>query len=227
MGSTVDINDIGMTAFFIAHFRDAEGRREDALFEDPYSRWFVPDEAKAYDRRFAELCPEFETLIRCRFLVFRELVRAEIEKGVRQVVSVGAGFEMRPAIFRNEGVKFFDVDQPAVVRYKRQVLEREGVEPWPAVACNYLEVNLPERLREAGFYPRQASLFVWEGNTTYLPWDLIFGFLNQLSEHLPAFLIGFDYMSAKIIDRSTGVDSVTRTFRLFLGAVHAVHHGLR
>ena len=215
MGNTVDINDIGMTAFFIAYFRDAEGKREDALFDDPYSGWFVPDAAKAHAQRFAELCPEFETLIRCRFLVFRDLVRSEIEKGVRQVVSVGAGFEMRPAIFETEGVVFFDVDQPEVVEYKRQVLERERIEPWPAISCNYLEVNLPERLQDAGFDTGLPSLFVWEGNTMYLSQDLIFGFLNQLAEHLPSFSIGFDYMSNKVINRSSGVDSVTRTFDYF------------
>ena len=49
----------------------------------------------------------------------------------------------------------------------------------------------------------------------YLSQDLIFGFLNQLAEHLPSFSIGFDYMSTKIINRSSGVDSVTRTFDYF------------
>ena len=216
--NTIDINDInniGMTAFFIAYFRDAEGKRGDALFEDPYSGSFVPDEVKTYAQRFAELCPEFETLIRCRFLVFRDLVRREIDRGVKQVVSVGAGFEMCPAIFETEGVVFYDVDQPEIVEYKRQVLVREGLEPWPAISCNYLEVNLPERLQDAGFDPSLPSLFVWEGNTMYLSQELVFGFLNQLAEHLPSFSIGFDYMSTKIINRSSGVDSVTRTFDYF------------
>ena len=215
MPTTVDINDVGMTAFFIAYFRDAERKREDSLFDDPYSQWFVPDEVKPYAQRFAEICPEFETLIRCRLLVFRELVRTEIEQGAKQVVSVGAGFDMRPAIFRTEGVAFFDVDQPTVVQYKREMLEQRGMEPWPAIPCNYLEVNLPLRLQEVGFDPHLPSLFIWEGNTMYLPRDLILGFLNQLAAHLSVFTIGFDYMSTKVINRSSGVDSVTCTFDYF------------
>ena len=151
MPRTLDINDVGMTAFFIAYFRDAEHKRRDSLFDDPYSRWFVTDEIRPYAEKFAELCPEFETLIRCRLLFFRELVRTQIENGVKQVVSVGAGFDTRPAIFRTEGVTFFDVDQPEVVRHKRQTLAQHGLEPWPAIACNYLEVNLPAKIAGSGF----------------------------------------------------------------------------
>ena len=215
MTTTVNINDVGMTAFFIAWFRDAERNRPDSLFDDPFSQWFVPDEIKPSAQRFAEICPEFDDLIRCRLLVFRELVKAEIEKGTKQIVSVGAGFDMRPAIFPTNGVTFFDVDQPAVVQYKREMLERHGLESWPAVPCNYLHVNLPDELRKAGFDPNLPSLFIWEGNTMYLPEDLISEFLNQLARQLPAFTIAFDYMSTKVINRTSGVASVTRAFDYF------------
>ena len=49
----------------------------------------------------------------------------------------------------------------------------------------------------------------------YLPRNLIFEFLNQLSDGLPRFTIAFDYMSTKVIDGSSGVDSVTRAFDYF------------
>ncbi len=215
MTTTVDINDVGMTAFFIAWFRDAERTRRDSLFYDPYSRWFVPDEVKPAARRFAELCPEFDDLIRCRLLFFRELVRAEVTKGTGQIVSVGSGFDTRPAIFQTDGVTFFDVDQPAVIKYKRETLERIGLRPWPSLPCDYLDVNLPEKLQEVGFDPDLPSLFIWEGNTMYLPRNLIFGFLTQLATQLPAFTIAFDYMSERVIDGTSGVASVTRAFDYF------------
>ena len=211
----MDINDVGLTAFFIAYFRAAERHRDDPRFDDPYSQWFVADEVKPHAERFAELCPEFETLIRCRLLFFRELVRTQIQNGVRQVVSVGAGFDTSPAIFRTECVTFFDVDQPAVVQYKRDTLKRHGLEPWPAIPCDYLEVNLPQRLREAGFDADQPALFIWEGNTMYLPGDLIFGFLNQLATHLQTFTIAFDYMSTRVVNRSGDVDNVNAVFGYF------------
>lgn len=215
MVTTVDINDVGMTAFFIAWFRDAERYRPDSLFDDPYSQWFVPDEVKPAAQRFAEVCPEFDHLIRCRLLFFRELVKASIAKGTRQIVSVGSGFDTRPAIFGAEGVTFFDVDQPAVVQYKGEILDRCGLQRWPAVSCNYLDVNLPQKLQEAGFDPQLPSLFIWEGNTMYLPQDLILDFLNQLAAQLPTFTIAFDYMSTSVIHGTSGVDSVTAAFDYF------------
>ena len=215
MTAIVDINDVGMTAFFIAWFRDAERNRPDSLFNDPYSQWFVPDEIKPAARRFAELCPEFDDLIRCRLLFFQELVRAEIAKGTRQIVSVGSGFDTRPAIFRADGVTFYDVDQPAVVQYKRRVLENHGIQPWPSVPCDYLDVDLPEKLQDVGFDPDLRSLFIWEGNTMYLPRDLIFGFLRDLAAQLPAFTIAFDYKHTSVIDRTSGIPSVTRVFDYF------------
>ena len=215
MTATVDINDVGMTAFFIAWFRDAERNRPDSLFNDPYSQWFVPDELKPSARRFSELCPEFDDLIRCRLLFFRELVKAEIAKGTPQIVSVGAGFDTRPAIFRADGITFFDVDQPAVLHHKREILESHGLEAWPAVPCNYLDVNLPDKLREAGFDPHVPSLFIWEGNTMYLPRESIFEFINQLAGQIRGFSVAFDYMSNHVINGTSGVPSVTRAFDYF------------
>ncbi len=210
-----DINNVGMTAFFIAHFRDAEGNRPDSLFCDPCSRYFVPDEVRPFAQRFAELCPGFETLIRCRLLLFRELVRREIAAGTRQIVSVGAGFDTRPITFATEGVAFFDVDQPAVIEYKRRTLRERGIASWPAIRCDYLDVNLPERLADIGFDPNEPSLFIWEGNTMYLPRDLIFKFLNGLADGLTTFKIGFDYVPHSVIDGTTGNADMTRAFGFF------------
>ena len=215
MTATRDINNVGMTAFFIAHFRDAEGNRPDSMFSDPYSRYFVPDEVRPFAQRFAELCPEFETLIRFRLLVFRELVRREIAAGARQIVSVGAGFDTRPITFAMEGVSFFDVDQPAVIEHKRRVLKKHGIAPWPAIRCDYLDVNLPDRLADLGFDPDVPSLFIWEGNTMYLPKDLVFGFLNQLAGGVNTFNIGFDYVLGSVIDGTTGNAGLTRAFEYF------------
>ena len=49
----------------------------------------------------------------------------------------------------------------------------------------------------------------------YLPRDLIFGFLDQLAEGLPAFSIAFDYMSTRVIEGTSGVESVTKAFDYF------------
>ncbi len=108
-----------------------------------------------------------------------------------------------------EGVVFYDVDQPAVLSFKQIVLKGHGVTPCASIPCNYLEADLPAMLVEAGLDPDQPILFIWEGNTMYLPVELIFGFLNQLCSKLPRFSIAFDYLSKQIIDRTSGIQEVT------------------
>ena len=53
---------------------------------------------------------------------------------------------MRSQIFRAEGVRFCDVDQPAVLEFKRKILETRGVSPCTPIPGNYLELDLPGKL---------------------------------------------------------------------------------
>ena len=49
----------------------------------------------------------------------------------------------------------------------------------------------------------------------YLPKNRIFGFLDQLAEELTNFSIAFDYMSAAVVNRSSGVATVDAVFAYF------------
>ena len=206
-----DINEVGATAFFIAGIREQEKDREHPLFRDPYAEWFVNDDVRAKVRHvFADL-PEGLELVRYRSALFDEITHNEIANGMRQVVILGAGFDMRPQIFQSEGVRFCDVDQPAVLAFKSRLLEARGVTPSAGIPCNYLEVDLAAKLAEVGFDLDAPMLIIWEGNTMYLPEDLIYGFLNRLRDGIRSFRIAFDFFDRRIIDRSTGDDRVTAT----------------
>ena len=211
----MDINDIGTTAFVIAYFRAQEEKRADPLFRDPYAQWFLYDEIMEKARETEEIFPEIREIIRHRTHTFNNFVEQEIGNGVEQVVIVGAGFDMRPVIFRADGVSFYDVDQTAVLAYKRDILQQHGIEPWTAVPCNYVDVNLPETLAAAGCDPGKRTLFLWEGNTMYLPHDVIAAFLKQLREGFESFGITFDYFSNKVITRDTGVESMSKLTDFF------------
>lgn len=211
----IDINEVGVTAFIIAYFRALEQKQPCQLFDDPYAEWFLPDEMREKAKQFHALIPEAGEMIRYRICYFHDFLRREIQNGVKQVVTIGAGFDMRPVIFDTEGVTFYEVDQPAVMQYKRQVLEQHGIPPCTGVLCNYLEVNLAEKLAETGFDLGAPSLFIWEGNTMYLPPERIYEFLKQLCEGVASFHISFDYLSPKVINRTGGIEGVTRAADFF------------
>lgn len=210
-----DINEVGSTAFFIAGIREKEKHQERPLFEDPYAEFFVTDEVREQVRKVFAVLPDGMELVRYRSFLFDDIVRREIGNGMQQIVVLGAGFDMRPMMFQTDGVRFCDVDQPAVLAFKRKVLESRGLTPCAAIPCNYLEVDLPGKLAEVGFDLDTPLLFVWEGNTMYLPEGLVHGFLSGLSGRIPSFKIAFDYFSRQVIDRTSGNDGVTAVTDMF------------
>ena len=198
---TVDINEVGTTAFVIACFRAMEKDKPQPLFEDPYADWFVNDQAMGMARQLATAVPESASMLRFRTRFFNRFVQRGIAEGARQVVSLGAGLDMRAQLFAAPGVTHYEVDQGAVVEYKRGVLREHGITPTPSLPYNYLEVDLPAKLVEAGFDPDVPTVIVWEGNTMYLPTETIFPFLNRLCEGISSFRIGFDYFAEDLQKR--------------------------
>ena len=146
-----------------------EKEQEHKLFDDPYAAWFVNEEIGKKVQEQIEVFPPAKELVRYRVCAMSEIVERGIADGVKQIVSLGAGFDMRAHIFETQGVRFCDVDQPAVLQFKRKVLEAGGVTPCAGIECNYLEVDLPRELGQAGFDLEAPILLIWEGNTMYLP----------------------------------------------------------
>ena len=185
------------------------------MFKDPYAEWFVNDDIRQKVRQVFAVLPEGMELVRYRSCLFDDITRREIENGMPQIVILGSGFDMRPLVFQTEGVHFCDVDQPAVLAFKGKVLESHGVTPCVGIPCNYLEVDLPAKLEEAGLDLDAPILFIWEGNTMYLPEELIYGFLGRLSSRIRSFKIAFDFFARSVIDRTTGDEHITATTDAF------------
>lgn len=197
----IHINEIGTTAFVIASIRAMEPDQSHPLFNDPYAEWFSNERALAAVRQVDAAFPPSSTLIRFRTRYLNRFVERRIEAGARQVVLLGGGFDMRAHILAKADVSFFEVDQRAVLDFKRKVLAQHGIEQPPSVYGNYLEVDVPRGLARVGFDPELSTLIVWEGNTFYLPPYRIMPFLNRLAWAMPTFQIAFDYFSADLQNR--------------------------
>ncbi len=211
----MDINEIGATAFVISCMRAMEKDQEHKLFDDPYAALFVNEAIEEKVQELIRVFPPSVELVRYRVRVMSEIVERGIADGMKQIVSLGAGFDMRSHIYRTDGVRFCDVDQPAVLQFKNKVLEAGGVTPSPGIECNYLEVDLPRELKKAGFDLEAPILFIWEGNTMYLPLTLIHDFLDRMRAQIPQMTIAFDYYSEKIVNRTTGDERITEITDMF------------
>ncbi len=193
------INDIGATAFYIAGIRAMEKDRDEPLFRDPYADLFLSDEWRARTQQLVDVHFVADA-IRLRTVALNNILEDETARGVRQIVTLGCGFDMRYAIYAGEGIRFFDVDQPPVLDFKAETLGAAGVPMCSRIACNYLDVDLPDQLRQGGLDLDVPTLFIWEGNTAYLPGERIFEFLDTLCDRMSQFRIGFDYLLKSVVD---------------------------
>ena len=114
---------------------------------------------------------DFAGYIEARTTFFDTAVVGALERGVRQVVILGAGYDGRTLRYRTPGVRFFEVDHPATQSDKRRRLQRIDVsmEGITFVASDLTEAGLASALADAGFDTEQPSQFLCEGLLRYLP----------------------------------------------------------
>ncbi len=197
----IDINEIGATAFVIAAVRAGESEKPDPLFIDPYAQWFSTDRARTAVQQLDAAFPPSTSMVRFRTCFFNGFIERGIAAGARQVVLLGGGFDMRAHVFADSGASFFEVDQKAVLEFKRMTLAKNGIQQPPSLFANYLEADVPNGLAELGFDLSAPTLMVWEGNTMYLPPESIMPFVNRLADAMTSFRIAFDYFSVDLQSR--------------------------
>jgi len=114
---------------------------------------------------------DFLGYIEARTTFFDQAVVGALERDVRQIVILGAGYDGRSLRYRTPGVRYFEVDHPATQSDKRRRLERVGVstEGIAFVAADLTRPGLATALAEAGFENGQPSQFLCEGLLRYLP----------------------------------------------------------
>ena len=106
---------------------------------------------------------------RTRFIDER-LVEA-IDRGVGQVVLLGAGYDGRPLRFSDADVKWIEVDHPATQADKIKRLARIGAsqDRTTFVGIDLMTGDLSSELDRAGHVPAQPTLWICEGLFPYLP----------------------------------------------------------
>ena len=98
--------------------------------------------------------------------------RRAADAGVRQVVILAAGLDSRAyRLPWRDGTTVFELDQPQVLAFKREVLAAHGATPH--ASRREVEIDLrddwPQALRDSGFDPAQPSAWIAEGLLIYLP----------------------------------------------------------
>jgi methyltransferase (TIGR00027 family) len=121
--------------------------------------------------------PTFSFLAaRTRF--FDDAVTSALDRGIQQVVVIGAGYDSRAWRLARRNVRFFEVDHPATQRDKRRRAPHDGP---TFVTADLNSDRLMALLPQAGLDLSKPTVFIIEGLTMYLEESTVRTVLSDLA----------------------------------------------
>ncbi|WP_343600398.1 class I SAM-dependent methyltransferase [Mycobacterium sp.] len=183
-GDSWDItSSVGETALFVATARALEAQKPDPLAVDPFAEVFcraaggpaadvLDGKAPEHPLKTRDFGDHFVDFQGARTRYFDEYFRRAADAGVRQVVILAAGLDSRAyRLSWAPGTTIFELDQPKVLGFKREVLAGQGAEPNAErreIAVD-LRDDWPQALQNSGFDAAKPSAWIAEGLLIYLP----------------------------------------------------------
>lgn len=173
---------VGSTALFVAAARALEAQKPDPLVVDEYAEVFcravgghwseVLDGSTTASKLVSEFGAHFVNFQAARTHFFDSYFQAAVASGVRQIVILAAGLDSRAyRLDWPDQTVIYELDQPKVLEFKRQVLTRRGDRPRAErreIAVD-LRTDWPQALKDNGFRPDEPAAFLAEGLMIYLP----------------------------------------------------------
>ena len=202
------------TALLVAAYRARASRREGALISDPWAAGLAGEDGEALAAKVDAFLNERELWIAVRTAWLDEHVlrwirdrAAEKSAAPTQVVVLGAGLDARAARLAHDGVRFFEVDQPATQKEKLARLGQLPGYPKDAatyVACDFEKDDFLDRLGKSGFDTSTPAMILWEGVTYYLPQPAIRATLRRVSTGCdPRSVLLFDHFTRSFVEGAT------------------------
>jgi methyltransferase (TIGR00027 family) len=191
------------TALMIARQRAAHQVLDHgAILDDPFALKILGEDERDLSQ-FAEAHPlasigRLFTTARSR--IAEDALSKAVERGVRQVVILGAGLDTSAlrSPYGARKIVVYEVDHPATQEWKRQRLaEAEiAVPPWLIlVPVDFERDDVGEKLATAGFQRNSLAFFTWLGVVPYLTQHAIGSTLDYIAS-IPNSEVVFDYMGS-------------------------------
>lgn len=166
------IRNISDTALWVAVYRARETERPDALFRDPYARKLAGDRGEqiAQDMQAGQ---RYEWPYVARTVRFDQIIGEQLKQGADMVINLAAGLDTRPyCMDLPSSLKWIEVDLPAMIDYKEEVLRAEK----PRCVLERVRLDLADVAGRRKLFQRLGSnakkaLVVTEGLLVYLTRD--------------------------------------------------------
>jgi len=126
-----------------------------------------------------------------------DALAAAVERGVSQLVVLGAGLDTYAYRGKQrERLRIFEVDHPATQEWKRRLLEDAAIALPGSLTfapVDFERQTLAEGLAAAGFDPAQQTFFTWLGVVPYLSDGAIWSTLRFIASLPNGAHVVFDY----------------------------------
>jgi len=194
-------NEPSRTALLVARQRAAHQLLDHgSILNDPFAMKILREDEKDV-LQFAHVHPLASIgrlLAAARSRIAEEALSGAVERGIRQVVILGAGldtFALRNPHSARQ-IRIHEVDHPATQTWKRQRLAEAqlAIPPWLIfVPVDFERDDLGETLAGAGFQQNSPAFFTWLGVVPYLTQDAIGSTLDYMASIQHSEVV-FDYM---------------------------------
>ncbi|MGA2851656.1 MAG: class I SAM-dependent methyltransferase [Terracidiphilus sp.] len=169
-----------------------------SILHDPFAMKILGEEEKDV-LQFANKHPvasigRLFTAARSR--IAEDALSRAVERGVRQIVILGAGLDTFALRNPHGGLDIYEVDHPVTQAGKRQRLAEAQIAlpPWLTfVPVDFERDDVGEMLAGAGFEQNAPAFFTWLGVVPYLTEDAISGTLDFVTSIQNSEVV-FDYM---------------------------------
>ena len=176
-----------------AHQVAEQGR----IFHDPLALRILGADARMADPDELIAQRGMRLFIAIRSRVAADRLEEALQRGVRQVVILGAGLDT--TAYRGawpDAARIYEVDHPATQAWKRARLAAAAIAIPAAltfVPIDFERQSLLKTLQAAGFDPTAPSFFLWLGVVPYLTEGAIFATLGAIASLPGGAGIVFDY----------------------------------
>ncbi len=187
------------TALMIARQRAAHQVLDHgSILNDPFAMKILREDEKDV-LQFANQHPLASIgrlITTARSRIAEDALSRAVERGVRQIVILGAGLDTFALRNPHGGLKIYEVDHPATQEWKLERLAEAQIAlpPWLIfVPVDFERDDVGEKLVAAGFQQNSPAFFTWLGVVPYLTQDAIGRTLDYMSS-VPKAEVVFDYM---------------------------------
>lgn len=171
-----------------------------------------PDKVIAMRDENERINPGFVNSIIARVRYFDDFTQRSLERGIEQLVILGAGYDSRA--YRIEGLKSirtFEVDHPSTQDIKKTKLKKLfGALPSNVVyiSADIISEDIFQKLIGTGYDPSIKTLFLMEGLLYYLPPSAVDRMLSSIVKNsAKGSVIIFDYLFKSVVDGSTPLEA--------------------